>query len=73
MVKVKLIGLNGCPYSLNASKILKSHYKDIDSIWVNRGSDEYYDYKKIYSTFPQIFIGKKHIGGYDNLVNLVYK
>mgnify|MGYP001166906874 CR=1 FL=1 len=63
--------LEGCPYSINAEKLLNKYnadYKKVDVNYMNKYDKEF----EIMKTFPQIYLdskdGKKYIlGGYDNL------
>jgi glutaredoxin len=78
---LKMILLEGCPYSISASKLLKSFNIKNNEIWINQENKEKYKTDKI-STFPQIYLTKKNkignllIGGYSDLkylFDLVYK
>lgn len=63
--------LEGCPYSINAEKLLNSYNADYKKVNVSYGNK--YDKEfEIMKTFPQIYLdskdGKKYIlGGYDDL------
>ena len=77
----KSILLEGCPYSISASELLKSFNIKNKEIWITQENKDKYKTYNI-STFPQIYLTKKNkignllIGGYSDLkylFDLVYK
>lgn len=69
-VNVEIFGTNTCPYCVKAKELCKSlgysfTYKNIDED--NEAFDQLVGRIKSWKTVPQIFIGAKHIGGYDDL------
>lgn len=62
-----------CPYCSMAERLLnKKSVTNIDKIFVDQNPAEMEKMIEISGrrTVPQIFIGEKHVGGYDDLVAL---
>lgn len=62
-----------CPYCVRAEKLLRSRgVHEIEKIFVDRTPDGFSDMMALTNrrTVPQIFIGERHIGGYDDLAAL---
>ena len=62
-----------CNYSVRAVALLKkkgAKYKEIDAGWDKALKQEMVDRAGGAATFPQIFIGERHIGGCDDLMAL---
>lgn len=78
-MKFKIYSLEDCEYSKSAEEMMK-HYKiPAKIIGIKRGTDDYYNYKKIHqmSTYPHVFIitdseERLKIGGYDDLYKFMY-
>ncbi len=70
--KVVIYTSKFCPYCERAKSLLKHHgieYKEI-SVENQDVKDEMIVLAKGKKTVPQIFIGREHIGGYDELYKL---
>jgi glutaredoxin 3 len=62
-----------CPYCVRAEMLLKSKgVTDIDKIFIDNMTDGFGELVKLTGrrTVPQIYIGERHIGGYDDLAAL---
>jgi glutaredoxin 3 len=73
MQPVKMYTTAVCPYCIRAKQILKSKGVDaIDEVRVDMNPQERSKMMEITGrrTVPQIFIGDKHVGGCDDLVDL---
>ncbi len=73
MAKVTIYTRDFCPYCIRALKILKQ--KNADMVEIKAGRDAKKKQEMIQRsnggrTFPQIFVGDKHIGGCDEMVAL---
>lgn len=61
-----------CPYCTRAEHLLNKKGVQVDKIFVDKN---FGDMRKMIEvtgrrTVPQIFIGDRHVGGYDDLVEL---
>ena len=69
---VTVFSLKTCPYCIKAKNLLESNEIPYESITVDGRSDEF-DYREAliegtnHRTFPNIFLGEKHIGGFSEL------
>ena len=75
MKKILIYSSNICPYCIAAKRLFENlnlKYKEI--VVDNQPSlkNEMYNISNGRSTVPQIFIGDKHVGGYDDL-KLIYE
>ena len=62
-----------CPYCVRAEMLLQSKgVRTIEKIFIDRMPDGFQDLVKLTGrrTVPQIFIGDRHVGGYDDLAEL---
>ncbi len=62
-----------CPYCVLAEMLLQAKGVDsIDKIFVDRAENGFNELFKLTGrrTVPQIYIGERHIGGYDDLAAL---
>jgi len=61
-----------CPYCISADRLLKSKGVLVNRISVDNDPELWSKMEKITGrhTVPQIFIGDRHIGGYDDLAAL---
>ena len=78
---LQLILLEGCPFSENAYETVNNYNIKNESIWIKK-DDNKEIFKKIYPTFPQIYLKKYNtngsllLGGNDDLqdfIKLFYK
>ena len=76
MNELKVISLNGCPYSMAAEDLINNikNSKNLKKTNINVINVPY-ELKTKYQlgqikTFPQIYFNSKLIGGYDNLNNI---
>ena len=70
MNEVLMYSSQFCPYCVNAEKLLQNKgVKDIKKIMVDEDPSYMEEMLKITGekTVPQIFIGDKHIGGFEQL------
>jgi len=72
MSSVQMYATGWCPYCVRARALLQSKGIEIDEINVDRkpGSRVEMVARSGRRTVPQIFIGGRHIGGYDDLAAL---
>ena len=61
-----------CPYCVRAEMLLKSKNVDINKIFIDEVPDGFRDLYNLTGrrTVPQIFIGDRHVGGFDDLAAL---
>lgn len=74
MQPVKMYATGTCPYCIRAKQILKSKgVEQIEEIRVDLDPSKRAVMTEITGqrTVPQIFIGKTHVGGHDDLVALI--
>jgi glutaredoxin 3 len=73
MVDIRMYCTAFCPYCVRAEMLLESKgVESIDKIFIDRMPDGFQDLVKLTGrrTVPQIFIGDRHIGGFDDLTAL---
>ena len=73
LAKVEIYTKDWCPYCVRAKRLLAESGAEVVEYAVDRGGEkksEMIDRSKGRTTVPQIFIGGKHIGGCDDLVDL---
>ena len=73
MVDVRMYSTEFCPYCVRAEMLLKSKGVEvIDKIAVDSMPNGFRDLVELTGrrTVPQIFIGDRHIGGFDDLAAL---
>jgi glutaredoxin 3 len=73
MAKVKMYSTAVCPYCIRAEQLLKSRgVNEIEKIRIDLNPAERDIMMKITGrrTVPQIYIGERHVGGYDDLAAL---
>ena len=73
MVDVRMYSTAFCPYCIRAEMLLKSKGVEvIDKISVDSMPNGFRDLVELTGrrTVPQIFIGDRHIGGFDDLAAL---
>lgn len=61
-----------CPYCVRAERLLRQKGVEVEKIRVDHHPEEMRHMMEITGrrTVPQIFIGGRHIGGYDELATL---
>ncbi len=72
MPSVQMYSTRVCPYCIRAENLLKKKGVQVNKIFVDRNPQEMEKMMEITGrrTVPQIFIGDRHVGGYDDLVEL---
>ena len=73
MTDIRMYCTDFCPYCVRAEMLLKSKgVENITRILVDSTPDGFKDMIELTGrrTVPQIFIGDRHIGGYDDLAEL---
>lgn len=74
MAKVEMYCTAVCPYCIRAEQLLtKKGVTEIEKIRVDIDRDRFQEMMERSGgrrTVPQIFIGDKHVGGYDDMVEL---
>ncbi len=73
MPKIEMYTKAMCPFCIRAKSLLKQKGVDVIDIpaWMDAGKrKEMNERSGGRNTFPQIFIGGKHIGGFDDLYDL---
>lgn len=72
MPVVRMYSTRVCPYCLRAERLLNERGVQVDKILVDNNPDEMQKMIEITGrrTVPQIFIGERHIGGCDDLIEL---
>jgi len=63
-----------CPYCFQAERLLKSKGVRIQKIFIDTLADGFDELARLTGrrTVPQIFIGDRHVGGYDDLAGLEF-
>lgn len=61
-----------CPYCIRAERLLRNKGAEIKKIHVDQSPDAMRQMIELTGrrTVPQIFIGSRHVGGFDDLVEL---
>lgn len=72
MQKVVMYCTETCPFCRNAEKLLAKKGIEVEKIHVDIDTELWHEMEKKTGrdTVPQIFIGDKHIGGFDDLSEL---
>jgi glutaredoxin 3 len=73
MARVRIYVKRGCPYSAGAKRLLDEKgiaYEEIDVTAHPERRTDMLRESGGRSTFPQIFFGHRHVGGYDELQEL---
>ncbi|MGD2112905.1 MAG: glutaredoxin 3 [Gammaproteobacteria bacterium] len=73
MVDIRMYCTAFCPYCVRAEMLLKSRgVNEIDKIFIDNMADGFQELVRVTGrrTVPQIYIGERHIGGYDDLAAL---
>lgn len=72
MAKVTIYTKIGCPYCVAALRLLNQKHAEITEIEAATDANKRREMneKSGRNTFPQIFIGEKHVGGCDDIYAL---
>jgi len=72
MPKIVMYCTDTCPFCANAEKLLSKKGVEVEKLRVDLDESLYdeMEQKTGRDTVPQIFIGDKHIGGFDDLSEL---
>jgi glutaredoxin 3 len=72
MIDVRMYCTVMCPYCTRAEHLLKSKGVKIDKIFIDSMEDGFMELFRLTGrrTVPQIYIGDRHIGGFDDLAAL---
>jgi len=75
MPKVLMYCTRFCPYCVRAERLLTAKGVSIDKIRVDDRPEEFTRMVELTgrNTVPQIFIGERHVGGYDDLAQLDFE
>lgn len=67
--KVIIYSTNTCPFCVRAKELLKARQIQYDEIRIDENPEQRQIMEKLSGrrTVPQIFIGTKHVGGFDDL------
>jgi glutaredoxin 3 len=74
MAEVRMYCTAICPYCFQAERLLKSKGVRIQKIFIDSMADGFGELARLTGrrTVPQIFIGDRHVGGYDDLADLEF-
>lgn len=70
MRQIQIYTRTGCPFSINARKLLRSRGLEFEEVNITdhpERREEMIERSGGQSTFPQLFFGSEHIGGFDQL------
>ena len=72
MPEVRMYCTMMCPYCTRAEHLLKSKGVNIKKIFIDSMDDGFMQLYRLTGrrTVPQIFIGERHVGGFDDLAEL---
>ncbi len=72
MPDIRMYSTRVCPYCIRAERLLNKKGVQVEKILIDNQPEEMTKMIEITGrrTVPQIFIGKRHVGGYDDLVDL---
>jgi glutaredoxin 3 len=72
MATVRMYSTQICPYCVRAENLLTRKGVEVQKILIDHNPTELTTMIKLTGrrSVPQIFIGDKHVGGYDDLVEL---
>lgn len=71
-VKVQIYATSWCPYCERARRLLRDKHVDFEEIDIEErpGAREEMTARSGRQTVPQVFIGDRHVGGSDELLEL---
>lgn len=63
-----------CPYCFQAERLLRGKGIHVRKIFIDNTTDGFDELARLTGrrTVPQIFIGDRHVGGYDDLADLEF-
>lgn len=69
---IRMYCTDNCPYCVRAERLLQRKGVDVDKIRVDLEPERYQEMVRLTrrNTVPQIFIGERYVGGFDDLVEL---
>jgi glutaredoxin 3 len=72
MPQIRMYSTQICPFCIRAERLLNKKGFQVEKILVDKNKQEMDTMIEITGrrTVPQIFIGDRHVGGYDDLVEL---
>jgi glutaredoxin 3 len=72
MIKVRMYCTRMCPYCVRASRLLDRKGVAVEKIYVDQDAGQRQDMIRITgrTSVPQIFVGVRHVGGFDELSEL---
>jgi len=73
MIDIRMYCTAFCPYCVRAEMLLKSKgVTEIEKIFIDGMPEGFQDMVRLTGrrTVPQIYVGERHIGGYDDLAAL---
>lgn len=72
MPKIVMYSTQICPYCMRAEQLLHKKGAQVEKIFIDRDHDAMQKMIELTGrrTVPQIFIGERHVGGFDDLVEL---
>jgi glutaredoxin 3 len=72
MAKVLMYSTGVCPFCLMAERLLKSKGADIEKVRIDLEPERRQEMMERTGrrTVPQIYVGERHVGGYDDLAAL---
>ena len=72
MPEIRMYSTRVCPYCIRAERLLNKKGVQVEKILIDNQPEEMTKMIEITGrrTVPQIFIGERHVGGYDDLVDL---
>jgi len=72
MPDIRMYSTRVCPYCIRAERLLNKKGVQVEKILIDNQPEEMTKMIEITGrrTVPQIFIGERHVGGYDDLVDL---
>ena len=72
MARVKIYGNNACPYCGAARMLLTKKGIDFEDVLINVDADKREEMERLSGrrSVPQIFVGDRHVGGFDELYAL---
>jgi glutaredoxin 3 len=74
VVDVRMFCTAICPYCFQAERLLRGKGVNVRKIFIDNTTDGFDELAKLTGrrTVPQIFIGDRHVGGYDDLADLEF-